>query len=107
MIPTYFSSNQGRGHFMSLKQPIIAMAAVALFAVSGAASASAKENCGFMHRSVTEAYQARSPHYGQMLNHYNARCLSGSSVRPGWEGDRHHRYDSDRRRYDNDRGHRG
>ena len=88
---------------MSLKQPIIAVAAAALFAAVGSASVSAQENCGFMYQRVMEAYQVQSPHYGQMLNHYNARCLSGSSTRPGWEGDRHHRYDNDRRDYDNDR----
>jgi hypothetical protein len=88
---------------MSLKQPIIAVAAAVLFAAAGSASVSAQENCGFMYQRVMEAYQVQSPHYGQMLNHYNVRCLSGSSTRPGWEGDRHHRYDHDRRGYDNDR----
>jgi hypothetical protein len=88
---------------MSLKQPIIAVAAAVLFAAAGSASVSAQENCGFMYQRVMEAYQVQSPHYGQMLNHYNARCLSGSSARPGWEGDHHHRYDQDRRWYDNDR----
>ena len=88
---------------MPIKQLTITMAAAALFAVVGSASGSAQENCGVMHQHVTQAYQMQSPHYGQMLNHYNARCLSGSSVRPGWEGDRHHRYDNDHRGYDNDR----
>jgi hypothetical protein len=86
---------------MTIKQLTITMAAAALFAVVGSASGSAQENCGAMYQRVTEAYQMQSPHYGQMLNHYNARCLSGASARPGWEGDRHHRYDHDR--YDNDR----
>jgi hypothetical protein len=81
---------------MSLKQPAIAMAAAALFAAAGSASASAstQENCGFMHHRVMEAYQQQSPHYRQMLNHYNARCLSGSS-QPTGEGNRR-RYDYDR-----------
>jgi hypothetical protein len=88
---------------MSLKQQTIAMAAAALFVAAGSVSVSAQENCGSMYRHVMQAYQMQSPHYGQMLNHYNARCLSGSSARPGWEGDRHHRYDHDRRGYDYDR----
>src|SRR5216110_2015374 len=88
---------------MSIKQPTMAIAAAALFAAIGSTSASAQENCGFMYQRVMEAYQVQSPHYGQMLNHYNARCLSGSSARPAWDGDRRHRYDHDRGRYDNDR----
>jgi hypothetical protein len=88
---------------MSLKQQTIAMAAAALFVAAGSVSVSAQENCGSMYQHVMHAYQMQSPHYGQMLNHYNARCLSGSSARPGWEGDRHHRYDHDRRGYDYDR----
>jgi len=88
---------------MPIKHLTITMAAAALFAVAGSASGSAQENCGVMHQHVTQAYQMHSPRYGEMLNHYNARCLSGSSARPGWEGDRHHRYDNDRRGYDNDR----
>jgi hypothetical protein len=87
---------------MSLKQPIIAVAAAALFAAVGSASVSAQENCSFMYQRVMEAYQVQSPHYGQMLNHYNVRCLSGSS-QPTWEGGHRHRYDNDRRGYDNDR----
>lgn len=89
---------------MSRRQPAIAMAAAALFAVVGSTAVSAQENCGFMYQRVMEAYQTQSPHYGQMLNHYNARCLSGGSSQPAWEG--HHydyRYDQDRRGYDNDR----
>jgi len=64
-----------------------------------------------MYQGVMEAYQVQSPHYGQMLNHYNARCLSGPMV--AWDGDRHRydydrgRYDNDRLGYDNDRGYRG
>ena len=105
---------------MSIKRPTIAIAAAALFAAVGSTSVLAQENCGFMYQRVMEAYQVQSPHYGQMLNHYNARCLSGSTARPAWDGDRHrydydrHRYDYDRGRYDNDRlgydndrGHRG
>jgi hypothetical protein len=98
---------------MSIKRPTIAVAAAALFAAVGSASVSAQENCGFMYQGVMEAYQVQSPHYGQMLNHYNARCLSGPMARPAWDGDRHRydydrgRYDNDRLGYDNDRGYRG
>jgi hypothetical protein len=88
---------------MSIKQPTMAIAAAAMFAAVGSASASAQENCGFMYQRVMEAYQVQSPHYGQMLNHYNARCLSGSSTRPAWDGDNRDRYDYARGRYDNDR----
>ena len=97
---------------MSLKQQTIAIAAAALFVAAGSVSVSAQENCGSMYQDVMQAYQVQSPHYGQMLNHYNARCLSGSSARPVWDGDRRHRhdrgrYDNDRLGYDYDRGRRG
>jgi hypothetical protein len=101
---------------MSPKQPAIALAAAALCAVIGSASVSAQENCSYMYRHVMEAYQTQSPYYAQMLNHYNARCLSGSSTQPGWdgdnrhrswEGDNRHRHDYDRRDYNDDRGRRG
>jgi hypothetical protein len=93
---------------MSLKQPAIAMAAAAIVAVLGSASVSAQENCGFMYQRVMEAYQTQSPYYAQMLNHYNARCLSGGSSQPAWEG-RHHdyRYDRNRRGDENDPWRRG
>jgi hypothetical protein len=77
---------------MSFKKPAIAIAAAALFAVAGTASASAQENCGFMYQRVMQAYQAQSPHYGQMVEHYNARCLSGASTQPTWQGDRYQGY---------------
>jgi hypothetical protein len=85
---------------MSLKQPAIAIAAAALFAVVGSASASAQENCGFMYGRVMEAYQSQSPYYTQMLDHYNARCLSGSSTMEGYY---HRRHDDDRWRRDDNR----
>ena len=88
---------------MSLKQPGIAMAAAALCAVVGSASVSAQENCGFMYQRVMEAYQTQSPNYGRMLNHYNARCLSGGSSQPAWDRGHRHEYDRDRGRYDYDR----
>jgi hypothetical protein len=92
---------------MSLKQPIIALAAAALFSVAGLASASAQGNCGHMYQRVMQAYQAQSPHYGGMLNRYNAQCLSGSSMQPTWNGETRYRYERGRRGYDNDRWHRG
>jgi hypothetical protein len=97
------------------------MAAAVLFAVAGSASLAAQDNRGAMYQRVAEAHQTQSPHYGQMLNRYNARGLSGSSIQPGWEGGhRHwyghgrrgfdndrHQHDNGRRVYDNDRSHRG
>ena len=84
---------------MALKQPVIAIAAAALFALVGSASASAQENCGSMYNRVMEAYQSQAPYYTQMLNHYNARCLSGSSTMEGYH---HRRHDDDRWRRDDD-----
>jgi hypothetical protein len=81
---------------MSLKQPLIAMAAAALFAAAGSTAVSAQENCGFMYQRVMEAYQTQAPYYERMLNRYNERCLSGGSTQPVWEG-----------HYDNDRWRRG
>ena len=56
---------------------------------------------------VMEAYQTQSPRYGDMLNHYNARCLSGSSMQPAWGGEPRYRHEHDRRGYHYDREHRG
>ena len=92
---------------MSLKQPSIVLAAAALCAVIGSGAVSAQENCGAMHHRVMEAYQGQSPHYSQMLNHYNARCLSGSSSQPTWGADNRYRYDNHRRGHDNDLDHDG
>ena len=60
-----------------------------------------------MYQRVMEAYQMQSPHYGQMLNHYNARCLSGSSSQPTWGANNHYRHDNHRRGHDNDLDHDG
>ena len=87
---------------MSLKKPAITLAAAAFFAAIGSGSVSAQENCGAMYQHVMGAYQAQSPYYSQLLSHYNARCLSGSS-QPTWGGGNRHRYDNDRVGYDNDR----
>ena len=80
---------------MSSRQPVIVMAAAAFCAVVGSASVSAQENCGSMYQRVMEAYQTQSPYYSRMVNHYNARCLSGSS-QPAWGGDYRQRYEYDR-----------
>jgi hypothetical protein len=85
---------------MSFKQPALAIAAAALFAVVGSASALAQEDCGSMYQRVMGAYQAQSPYYTRMLDHYNARCLSGSSMMEGYH---HRRHDDDRWRRDDDR----
>jgi hypothetical protein len=85
---------------MSLKQPAIAIVAAALFAVAGSASASAQGNCAAMYNRVMGAYQTQAPYYTQMLAHYNARCLSGSSM---MEGHHYRRHDDDRWRRDDDR----
>src|SRR4051812_47204179 len=96
-----------RGIKMNIKQTSIVLAATALCAVVGSTAVSAQENCGFMYQRVMEAYQAQSPHYGQMLGHYNAHCLAGSSARQTWNGDHRRGYDRDRRGYSDDRDRRG
>jgi hypothetical protein len=63
---------------MSIKQQAIAVAIAALFVGVGSASVSAQENCGVQYQRVMQAYQTQSPQYGQMLDYYNARCLSGA-----------------------------
>ena len=78
---------------MSFKYPVVVIAAATIgAAVLSAAPASAQENCGFMYQRVMEAYQMQSPNYSHMLNHYNARCLSGSS-QPAWGSEYRQRYD--------------
>jgi hypothetical protein len=67
---------------MSIKQPAIAVAVAALFVGLGSISVPAQENCGSQYQRVMQAYQMQSPQYGQMLDYYNARCLSGSSAMP-------------------------
>jgi hypothetical protein len=89
---------------MSLNPPAAAIAAAAFFAAIGSTAVSAQENCGSLYQRVMQAYQMQSPQYGQMLDYYNARCLSGASSQPAWDGQHHgYRYDQDRRGYDNDR----
>ena len=72
---------------MSVKRTAIALAAASLLTAAGSASVSAQEHCGSMYQRVINAYQMQSPQYGQMLDHYTARCLSGSSSQPTWSGD--------------------
>jgi len=87
---------------MSLKQPAMAIAAAGFCIVVGAAGASAQENCGALYSRVMQAYQSDvlSPRYAEMLNRYNAQCLSGSS---SMEGDHYRRHDGDRWHRDDDR----
>ena len=87
---------------MSFKQPAIAIAAAALCVVAGATSAPAQENCGALYSGIMQDYQfgAQSPRYAEMLNHYNERCLSGSSSMEVYHQRRH---DGDRWRQDNNR----
>jgi hypothetical protein len=67
---------------------VSAVLALGAFAVPASAQGRDGEyRCGSMYQRVMGAYQAQSPHYAEMLDHYNARCLSGSSVAPTWQGD--------------------
>ena len=94
---------------MSFKQPAIAIAAAALCVAAGATSASAQENCGALYSGIMQDYQfaAQSLRYAEMLNHYNERCLSGSSSMEVYHQRRHDgdrwRRDDDRRSEDHDR----
>jgi hypothetical protein len=70
---------------MSLKQPAIVLAAVALCATAGSAPALAQsESCVAQYDRVTALYQIAplSPEYSQMAAAYSARCLAGASAAP-------------------------
>ena len=70
---------------MSLKQPAIVLAAIALCAAAGSAPALAQsESCVDQYNRVTALYQTAplSPEYGQMAAAYSARCLAGVSAAP-------------------------
>ena len=70
---------------MSRKQPATTIAVAALCIVAGSASVSAQQSCGNLYNRVMETYQAvgpQSPQYAQLVDHYNASCLSGSSAMP-------------------------
>ena len=68
---------------MSLKQPAIMLAAVALSAAAGSAPVLAQsESCLDQYNRVTALYQTAplSPEYSQMAAAYSARCLAGTSA---------------------------
>ena len=70
---------------MSLKQPAIMLAAVALCAAVGSAPVLAQSgSCADQYNRVTALYQTAplSPEYSQMAAAYNARCLGGASAVP-------------------------
>ena len=70
---------------MSLKQPAIMLAAVALCAAVGSAPVLAQSgSCADQYNRVTALYQTAplSPAYNQMAAAYSARCLAGASAAP-------------------------
>ena len=70
---------------MSLKQPAIVLAAVALCGAAGSAPALAQfESCAAQYNRVTALYQTAplSPEYSQMAAAYSARCLGGAAAAP-------------------------
>ena len=73
---------------MLIKKPVIALAAGALLVAAGALPAAAQYaggDCTDMYNRTMAAYQGygpQSPQYAELLNHYNGRCLSGSSAAP-------------------------
>ena len=74
---------------MSLKQPVIMLAAVALCAAAGSTPALAQsESCVDQYNRVAALYQTAplSPEYSQMAAAYNARCLTGVPVAPAYYG---------------------
>jgi hypothetical protein len=74
---------------MSLKQPAIMLAAVALCAAVGSAPALAQsESCVAQYNRVTALYQIAplSPEYSQMAAAYSARCLAGAPAAPAYYG---------------------
>jgi hypothetical protein len=74
---------------MSLKQPAIMLAAVALCAAAGSAPALAQSgSCVDEYNRVTALYQTAplSPEYSQMAAAYSARCLAGAPAAPAYYG---------------------
>jgi hypothetical protein len=68
---------------MSLKQPAIMLAAVALCAAEGSAPVLAQSgSCVDQYNRVTALYQTAplSPEYNQVAAAYSARCLAGASA---------------------------
>ena len=56
---------------MSIKQPAIAIAAAALFAVAGSATVSAQEDCGGLYNRMMGTYQTLGPQSAQYAQMYN------------------------------------
>ena len=74
---------------MSLKQPAIMLAAVALCAAVGSAPVLAQSgSCADQYNRVTALYQTAplSPEYNQMAAAYSARCGAAASAGPGYYG---------------------
>src|SRR5438105_1770737 len=70
---------------MSLKQPVMTIAAAALCVAANGAAVSAQESCGILHNRLIGNYQTLGPksrEYVQLLDRYNSNCLSGSSGMP-------------------------
>jgi hypothetical protein len=76
------------GCSMSLKQPAIMLAAVALCAAAGSAPALAQSESSSVdqYNRVTALYQTAplSPEYSQMAAAYGARCLAGAPAAPAY-----------------------
>jgi hypothetical protein len=82
---------------MSLKQPAIMLAAVALCAAAGSAPALAQSgSCVDEYNRVTALYQTAplSPEYSQMAAAYSARCLAGAAAAPPYYGSSGYGYSS-------------
>ena len=74
---------------MSLNQPAIMLAAVALCAAAGSTPVLAQsEGCRDQYNRVTALYQTAplSPEYSQMAAAYSARCVAGASAGPAYYG---------------------
>jgi len=82
---------------MSLKQPAIMLAAVALCAAAGSAPALAQSgSCVDEYNRVTALYQTAplSPEYSQVAAAYSARCLGGASAGLAYYGSSGYGYNS-------------
>ena len=82
---------------MSLKQPAIMLAAVALCAAAGSAPALAQsESCVDQYNRVTALYRTAplSPEYSQITAAYNARCVAGAPAAPAYYGSTGYGYSS-------------
>jgi hypothetical protein len=82
---------------MSLKQPTIMLAAVALCAAGGSTPVLAQSgSCVDQYNRVTALYQTAplSPAYNQMAAAYSARCLAGAAAAPPYYGSSGYGYSS-------------